>query len=285
MRIGAHVSAAGGIDKAIDRAQEIGAECIQLFGSGPQGWAYKPHPQANVEAFKRKAKATNIGPNFLHGVYLVNLAAERPDHLERSMTSLVNYMTLAHQLGISGVIFHVGSHKGAGYEQVFRQVVDALGKVLARSPGNTWLVLENSAGMGGSVGSKFQELGKILKAVGSPRLKVCLDTQHCYAAGYDVARKAGLEAVMAELEREVGLANLVAVHANDAKVPFESGVDRHENIGEGHIGTAGFETILSHPAFKDVPFYLEVPGFDGKGPDRENVERLKQVRDRALRKA
>src|SRR3990172_5877846 len=211
MRIGAHVSAAGGIDKAIDRAQEIGAECIQIFGSGPQGWAFRPHPQASVDAFKRKARAASIGPNFLHGVYLVNLAAERPDHLERSIASLVNYMTLAHQLGISGVIFHVGSHKGAGYEQVFSQVVDALGKVLKQSPGDSWLVMENSAGMGGSVGSKFEELGRIIKAIGSPRLKVCLDTQHCYAAGYDVAKKKGLEAVMAELDREVGLANLAAV--------------------------------------------------------------------------
>jgi len=152
--------------------------------------------------------------------------------------------------------------------------------VLRRSPQGPWLIIENSAGMGQHIGSKFSEIGAILKAVGSPRLKVCLDTQHCYAAGYDIAHREGLERMLEEVDREVGLANLVAVHANDAKVPFASGVDRHANIGEGHIGEAGFEVILSHPAFREVPFLLEVPGADGKGPDRENVERLKAIRAR-----
>ena len=172
----------------------------------------------------------------------------------------------------------MGSHRGAGFRGVFDQTIGALGQVLEASPENVWLVIENSAGMGDHIGSKFEELGQIMRAVHSPRIKVCLDTQHLYAAGYEVTDESGLARVMDEFNREIGLSNLVAVHANDSKTPFASGVDRHENIGEGDIGIAGFETIMGHAAFRDVPFILEVPGFDKKGPDKENVDRLKAVR-------
>jgi apurinic endonuclease APN1 len=141
-------------------------------------------------------------------------------------------------------------------------------------------VLENSAGMGGAIGSRFDELGRIIREAGSPRVKVCLDTQHAFAAGYDLKTKDGLEAAMSEFEERIGLDRLVAVHANDSKCPLAGGVDRHENIGEGHIGLDGFENILSHPAFAEVPFLLEVPGFANEGPDRRNVDILKAVRDR-----
>ena len=134
-------------------------------------------------------------------------------------------------------------------------------RVLDETPDDTWLILENSAGMGGSIGSKFSELAAIMKEVASPRLKVCLDTQHAFATGYQVATPDGLAATLDEFEREVGLANLVAVHANDSKCPLGGGVDRHENIGEGYIGREGFRVILAHPAFRDMPFLLEVPGF------------------------
>ncbi|MBI4311594.1 MAG: deoxyribonuclease IV, partial [Chloroflexi bacterium] len=143
------------------------------------------------------------------------------------------------------------------------------------------LIIDNSAGMGNHIGSTFHEIGRIMQAVADPRMKVCLDTQHCFAAGYNVATKDGLDAAMAEFDREVGLANLAAVHANDSKQALASGVDRHENIGEGHIGLDGFLNILRHPAFRDVPFLLEVPGFENKGPDKRNVDILKELRTRA----
>ena len=132
--------------------------------------------------------------------------------------------------------------------------------------------------MGGSVGSKLSELAAIIKAVESPRLKVCLDTEHAYAAGYNVADRDGLDAAMEEFDREIGLAQLVAIHANDSKIELGGGVDRHENIGEGHIGRAGFEVIMAHAAFRDVPFLLEVPGFGDDGPDQPNVDILKEIR-------
>jgi apurinic endonuclease APN1 len=149
---------------------------------------------------------------------------------------------------------------------------------LKASPENVWLTIENSAGMGDHIGSKFQEIGQMMKALASPNVKVCLDTQHLFASEYDVTHKEGLERVMEEFDREIGLSNLVAVHANDSKSPFGSAVDRHENIGEGHIGLDGFRTIMGHPAFKDVPFLLEVPGIEGNGPDKANIDVLKGLR-------
>ena len=158
-------------------------------------------------------------------------------------------------------------------------------QVLEASPENVWLAIENSAGMGDHICSKFQEIGQIMRALDSPQVKVCLDTQHLFAAGYEVTEKAGLERAMEEFDREIGLSNLVAVHANDSKTPFASAVDRHENIGQGHMGLDGFRVIMSHPAFRDVPFLLEVPGDDGNGPDKANLDILKRLREEVGLKA
>ena len=280
MRIGAHVSTAGGLDKAIDRAVELGAETIQCFCSSPQGWAFKPVPEKQTADFRQKAKEAGVWPVFLHGIYLVNLGTPIPENLQKGKESLINYMHVASAMGGAGVIFHGGSHKGAGYEGIFRQTVNSFLEVLTNSPQDVWLIIENSAGMGNHIGSKFDEIGRILKAVDDPRVKVCLDTQHCFAAGYDITSPGGLDKAMDEFDREIGLANLVAVHANDSKVPFGAGVDRHENLGQGQMGAEAFLAIMSHPAFRDVPFILEVPGFEKKGPDKPNMDFLKDVRAR-----
>lgn len=280
MKLGAHVSAAGGISRAIDRAQEMGAETMQIFVSPPQGWAFKPVAEADAVAFRQKAKTAGIAPTFFHSIYLVNLGSPSPDNLAKSIQALVNYMGVAHQIGAAGVIFHSGSHKGVGFEAILPQVAAAMQQVLKSSPSNVWLIIENCAGMGNQIGASFAEIGRIMKAVGSPRVKVCLDTEHTFAAGYNLADKEGIKSAMEEFDREIGLSNLVAVHANDAKVPFASGVDRHDNIGDGYIGLKGFEIIMGHSAFVDVPFLLEVPGPDGKGPDKENLDRLKAIRAR-----
>jgi apurinic endonuclease APN1 len=187
-------------------------------------------------------------------------------------------MTTCAQLGIKGVIFHLGSHKGQGLDTVFGQICRACTDVLDNTPRDALLILENSAGAGDTIGSRFADLGRIIREVGNERVKVCLDTQHSYAAGYDVATAEGLELAMTEFEQEVGFDQLVAVHANDSKVELGSGRDRHENIGEGHIGVEGFRRIMSHRGFQNVPFLLEVPGFDGKGPDQQNVDILKAIR-------
>ncbi len=279
MKIGAHVGTAGGVDRAIDRATEIGAEAIQIFSGAPQAWKRKTYTPAELDAYRAKAGEAGIGPCFIHGLYLVNLASDNPDLLAKSLDALVQEMNAAHTLGAKGVIFHLGSHKGAGYDSRVDQVTAYVRRIIDATPDDAWLILENSAGMGGSVGSKFAELGKIARESGSPRVKVCLDTQHAFAAGYDVKTRDGLERALEEFEREIGLERLVAVHANDSKCPLAGGLDRHENIGEGHIGREGFENIVAHPVFADVPFLLEVPGFENEGPDRRNVEILKAIRD------
>jgi deoxyribonuclease-4 len=282
MRVGAHVSTSGGTDKAIDRAVDIGAEAIQIFSGAPQAWRRKSYKADEVAEFKKKSAEKDVGPAFIHGLYLVNLASQNPDLIVKSFTALVEEMQAASLIGAKGVIFHLGSHKGAGYEACVDQVIDQCRKVLAATPDDAWLILENSAGMGGAIGSKLAELGRIARDSGSDRVKVCLDTCHTFAAGYDMATPDGLAATMDEFDREIGLERLVAVHANDSKAPLAGGLDRHANIGEGHIGRDGFVNIMSHPAFADVPFLLEVPGFENDGPDAKNVAILKKLREEAL---
>ncbi len=281
MRIGAHVSTSGGLDKGIDRAGEIGAEAVQFFASSPRMWRFRAPKEAEVLAFREKSESTGISPAFIHGSYLVNVGGS-PELVGKSVETLVRSLEVASQLGAVGVIFHGGSHKGAGFDAVFDQAIAALTLVLERTPEDARLLIENSAGMGSHIGSSFTEIGRMIGALDNDRVGVCLDTQHSIAAGYNIIEKSGIDAALDEFDREIGLDRLAVVHANDSKTPLGSGVDRHENIGEGSLGEAGFETIMGHPVFRDVPFLLEVPGFgeERKGPDKENVDRLKAVRGR-----
>ena len=239
MKVGAHVGSSGGLTTAFERATAIGAETIQIFGAPPQQWRRRKIRPEECDAFKGMMSETGIEPVFIHGTYLINLATETPEQLVKSKEALAGDLQLASAIGAKGVIFHVGSHKGVGFEQVLPQIGEALREVLGSTPDDAWLILENSAGMGGSVGSKIAELGAIIKACKSKRLRVCIDTEHAYAAGYNIADSEGIEQAMAEFDREIGLDCLVAVHANDSKIPLGGGVDRHANIGEGHIGRKG----------------------------------------------
>ena len=283
MKIGAHVSTAGGISNAVARGRDIGCEAIQIFGSSPQTWAFKPVPGEQIELFKQNLAEAGIGPVFLHAIYLINLGTPNKDNLQKGIDSLVKHMTLAASISAAGVIFHPGSHGGRGFEAVLPQTVAAIQAVLDASPDGPYLAVENMAGMGQHIGARFTELGEILQTVDSPRLKICLDTQHSFAAGYDLSNPQGIQAMLYELDAGPGSANVAAVHANDSKRVCGSGVDRHDNIGEGFIGEAGFAAIMGNPAFADVPFLLEVPGFEGKGPDQRNIDLLKKIRQQVGR--
>ena len=278
MLIGAHVSTAGGVEKSVKRAQDIGAECIQIFASSPRTWRFRPIPDENASKFQAAAAEASMGPTVLHASYLVAIASADPALAERSVQSLISHLQASEQLGALGLIFHPASHKGQGFDAVFDQFVTNVQTVLEEAPGESLLMLETSAGSGDHIGSKFEELGKLIKAIDNPRVAVCLDTQHVWAAGYNIVEKDGLEATLDEFDRDIGLDLLRSVHANDSKRELGSSVDRHDNIGDGLIGEAGFANVMSHPAFKDIPFYLEVPGFDKKGPDKPNVEALKKIR-------
>ena len=280
MRIGAHVSSAGGGHLVFERARAIGAEAVQLFITAPQQWKAPTLTDDQIATFSRIREASGI-PAFFHGVYLINFGSPEPALLDRSVTSLTNYQHFAGRMGVVGTIFHVGSHLGAGFgDGTIRQICERLRQVLDAEPDNpSLIILENNAGQGNCIGGRFEELGAIIRGLDNhPRLAVCLDTCHAYAMGYDLATTDGCEKAMLEFDHEIGFNRLVAVHANDTKQPIGTFRDRHENIGDGHIGTEGFKTLMSHPAFRDVPFLLEVPGFDGKGPDAKNVRRLKTLR-------
>ena len=281
MQIGAHVSSAGGVSKAIDRGLEIGCEAIQLFGSSARGWSFKMPPDKEIAAFKQRRADTGMGAVFFHAIYLINLGSPNPDLVQKGVHSLTNYMQLAAALDADGVVFHPGSHKGQGFPAVFDQVVRAINQVLDDSPAGPYLCLENMAGMGQHIGARFEELGQLLQAVDNPRLRICLDTQHSFAAGYDLTTPAGVAAMIDQFNAAIGPENLAAVHANDSKQLCGSGVDRHDNIGEGYIGEAGFACIMAHPAFQQAPFFLEVPGFNGNGPDAQNIQILKSLRSQA----
>lgn len=280
MKIGAHVSTAGGISKAVRRGQEIGCEALQIFGSSPQSWAFREIPDAEIEAFRQNMADAGMGPVFLHAIYLVNLGTGKADALDKGVESLSAHLRLAGRLGAEGLIFHPGSHGGAGFEAVLPQVAGAIRRALDGAPDGPCLAVENMAGMGKHIGARLEELGAILDAVDDQRLKVCLDTQHSFAAGYDLTTGEGIEDMLAQLDTGPGSGNVVAIHANDSKRVCGSGVDRHDNIGEGFIGEDGFAVFMAHPAFRYVPFLLEVPGFEGNGPDQRNVDLLKDIRRR-----
>lgn len=284
LKIGAHVSSAVSMDLSIKRAKDLRAECTQIFISPPQSWNKTNHGEEELAAYKSAVKESGIEPNFAHGAYLINLATTNPEHLQKSIDWLSYAMNVCQAAGLKGVIFHTGSHKGAGMEAVVDQVVEALKTVFKNSESSAepFLILENTAGSGGTIGQNFTELGQILRKVESDRVKICIDTQHAFGSGYDLRRVEGVRRMLQEVEEQIGLENLVAIHCNDSKVELGSHKDRHENIGEGFIGREGFKLLFAeltkNPKTADLSILLEVPGFAGTGPDQENIRIAKQLR-------
>jgi deoxyribonuclease-4 len=280
-RIGAHV--VGGLKSGVTKALEIQAEALQIFVGSPQTWR-SPNPSAaDVEAFGRAVQQAGLGPLFVHGVYLINLGAERPDIYEKSVACLTEQVSWAGRVGAEGLIFHPGSAGRGSYEEALPRVVAALEQVLGAADGSARIVLEVCAGQGRTLGARFEHLAEMIAGAGAdPRLAVCWDTCHLFGAGYDIASDDGLEQTLEAMDRLIGLGRLVAVHANDSKKPLGSGIDRHENIGQGYIGEEAFSRILTHPALEHLPFLLEVPGYDGKGPDLQNVSTLRRLAGRPM---
>jgi deoxyribonuclease-4 len=283
-RIGAHV--VGGLKSGVAKAREIRAEALQIFVGSPQTWR-PPNPSPKeIETFRVEVAAAGLGPVFVHGIYLINLAAERPEIYEKSVASLISQVTWAGRVGAQGLIFHPGSAGSATYDEALLRVVRGLEQTLLQAEGEARVVLEVCAGQGQTLGSRFQQLADMIGALGGdPRLAVCWDTCHLYSAGYDIATADGLQRTLEEMDSVIGLGRLVAVHANDSKNPLGAGIDRHENIGRGTIGEEAFARLLTYPALADAPFLLEVPGFDGNGPDLENVSILRRLAGRALEPA
>jgi deoxyribonuclease-4 len=268
------------VKKALDNAVEMGADAVQLFVQSPRTWRFPQHDPADLEAFRSKREEAGI-PALVHALYLVNLAAPDDAIYSKSVDTMRATVDAGCAIEADGVIFHIGSHLGAGFETGLERVVPALEQVLERCNERTWLLMENSAGAGGTIGRSIDELATIFAALGRhQRLGVCLDSCHLFVSGVDVTDPAVMNALLEDLDARIGLDRLRALHANDAKAPLGSNRDRHDNIGEGLIGE-GLGVFLAHPKLQSLPAVLEVPGADGKGPNADEIRKLRELHARA----
>ena len=283
MYFGAHVGSSGGVWKAIEAGTEIGCEAIQIFAGSPRTWAPTVYKEADAARFRAARAASPIRFVVIHTIYLINLASAKDDFYGKSVTSLVGAVVAAEQLGADAIVTHVGSHQGAGFDAGLERVAAALDRALAESPDSrVRVLLENTAGAGGTMGVDFDELAAMIAAAaGHPRLGLCLDTAHLFEAGYDMRTPAGVDTMVTALDAACGRERLVMLHLNDSKTPLGSNRDRHENIGEGELGRDAFAAIVAHPAFADLPGILEVPGFAGDGPDAANIAILRTLQPSA----
>ena len=278
MLFGAHCS--GGVKKALDKAVDMNADVVQLFVQSPRTWRFPNHKTEDLDAFRDRHEELGM-PALVHSLYLVNLAAPDDTVYEKSVETMRSTVDAACAIGADGVVFHVGSHLGAGFEAGLDRVVPALGQVLERCTERTWVLMENSAGTGGTIGRSVDELAEIFDALDRhERLGLCLDSCHWYASGVDVTDQAALDAALDDVDERIGLDRLRALHANDSKAPLRSNRDRHDNIGEGVMGE-GLGVFLAHPKLQHLPVVLEVPGKDGHGPNAEEVQKLRDLHTRA----
>ena len=282
MLFGAHVSSAGGIFTAIDRVEAIGGDCVQVFTQSPRMWRPTAHKPEAIERFKTRRAEAGIRGVVCHALYLVNLAATDAEICRKSVATLRSTIEAAGAIEAEAVIFHVGSHLGAGFESCVEQVVAGLDEILEVCDGDTWLCMENSAGPGGTIGRSIAELAVLVDALDRhPRLGICLDSCHLFASGYDIRYPASVDALVAEVDETIGLDRLRALHVNDSATPLGSNRDRHANILEGEIGE-GLGVFLAHRAFQDLDAYLEVPGVNRSGVTAEELEKARAVHARGL---
>jgi deoxyribonuclease-4 len=273
--VGAHVSTSGGIHTAIDRIEAMGGEAVQIFTQSPRTWRPTNHDPANFERFKERRAEAAVGGVLCHALYLVNLAAPDDEIYEKSVATLINTVDVGCAIEADGVVFHVGSHLGAGFETGLERVVPALERGLGRC----------SAGAGGTMGRSVDELAVLVERLGDhPRLGLCLDSCHLWVSGIDVTDRKTLDALLKDVDARIGLDRLRALHVNDAAAPLGSNRDRHANIGEGLLGEK-LGVFLAHPRLQGLPALLEVPGKNGKGPDADEIRKLKDLHARAAKGA
>jgi deoxyribonuclease IV len=279
---GAHVSAAGGISKAIDRVEEIGGNAVQIFTQSPRVWRPTEHTSEEVKRFRKRRRQARVKAVTCHALYLVNLASRDPTVRENSLGALRATMETADAIGSEAVVFHVGSHLGLGFDEAVALVEPALRELLELTSDKLWLCMENAAGTGGTIGRSIAELAVLADAVdGHPRLGLCLDSCHWWASGVDVSDPAALDDALEDLDSSMGLDRVRVLHANDSQTPLGSNRDRHELVGQGLIGD-GLGTFLAHPAFKSLPAITET--WENKGEATEDLDRMRDLRRRGVRR-
>jgi deoxyribonuclease-4 len=278
MNVGAHVRGGGKLIPSLEYGDEIGATSIQVFTQSPRMWKPSQYAPEVLAAYREaEAEHPSITDTFCHATYLINLATGDLDLYEKSVECLTHNLSVARGMGSSGLVLHVGSHKGAGFDDVVRQIAIAFDRALENADSapdgvaDCPILIENAAGIDGPVGRTFEEIGLLIDACnGDDRLGLCIDTQHLWASGFDYSTIGGTELLISEVNRTVGLERLRCFHFNDSKIELGGNRDRHANIGEGTIGVKGLAPLVGHPKIRNLPLLLEVPG-DGDGPRAEDV--------------
>jgi deoxyribonuclease-4 len=281
MLIGAHVSPAGGLAKAIERGTERGCEAIQIFNQSPRMWRPTAYGEEDFAAFAEAMAASDIKAVLIHAVYLLNCASEDPEIRKKSLNSLIQSLRIGQGIGAVGVVLHPGSAKQGDVGQAIKRAGAVIKEALSETEGCE-LHLEDTAGAGGTLGRSFEELASLLSAAGdSPRLGICLDSCHLLASGYDIGTAEGLERALDEFDATVGCERLHSLHVNDSQTPLGSNRDRHAILGEGELGEKGCAVFLSEPRFETLPCLLET-GRDGGGAAAEDVALAFKLRKRGL---
>jgi deoxyribonuclease IV len=281
-RIGLHLPIAGGLHKALLKAQSLSCDAVQIFSRNPRGWMARPLTDEETERFRAIRLETAISPVVIHCNYLVNLAAADPEILGKSRASFREEIERALQLGADYLVVHPGSARGSCEADGIKTCIESL-KVACDGldlGASFRILLENTAGQGECIGHRFEHLAEIIEACPELGPGICFDTAHAFTAGYDVRERDGLKATLESLERNVGAGKVRAIHFNDSKAEYNSRVDRHWHIGEGHIGTEALRRIAQHPAFSQAAFLLETPQ-DVPGDDARNLEVLRSFVDGA----
>lgn len=272
VRIGCHVSIAGGIDKSVERAEELGCDVFQIFSSNPRGWKAKDLDPDVVARFKQKLRSSRIREVFVHMPYLPNPATPKPDLYQRSKDVIVRELDRCGALGIPYLIMHPGSHLGSGRNEGIKRIAGAVNEAFSRADSdNVMLLLENTAGTSNELGGDLRDLASVMKLVDDKeRVAVCFDTCHAFSAGYDLRTADAVECLAGIIDDTIGPGRLLAIHLNDSKGDMGGHRDRHEHIGLGKIGNEGFSAILHHEKLKEIPMVLETP-VDGRRSDAGNI--------------
>lgn len=259
-RLGAHMSIAGGLPRAVDRAKASRCQALQIFTKSAGQWRARALPPEEIALFRQRVDDTGIRPVVAHNSYLINLAAASPALREQSRAALGEELDRAGSLGLDGLVMHPGSYTTGTEREGLRLIGDGLVALLGERPrARTLVLLEHTAGQGTNLGHRFEHIAAILDRVGSHRVGVCLDTCHLLAAGYDLCTEAGYEETFREFDRIIGLDRIKLFHLNDSKKPCGSRVDRHQHIGKGCLGLEPFRRLLNDPRFTDLPMLLETP--------------------------
>jgi deoxyribonuclease-4 len=277
--LGAHMSIAGGVHTALDRAASIGCTTMQIFVKNSNQWLGKALTNEDITAYRTKQTQTHIFPVMAHAAYLINLCAVDKDLLAKSQMALLDELSRCDKLGIQYLNFHPGSHMGQGPHEGIKLIAESLNYIHSETPSfRVKSVLETTAGQGTSIGHSFEELQAIIDLIDEKsRMAVCLDTCHVFAAGYDISNEIGWEKTLQKFDDILGLNRLVAFHVNDSKQGLGSRIDRHEHIGRGRIGLEGFRLLMNDNRFNDIPKILETPKEEKMQEDVENMNTLRAL--------